>query len=1423
MNPPPGDGVTRWWRTPGVAQMAFGAETVVMSGAPVFGAIAADERDLGDPLQRDFGDYELLERIGQGGMGVVYRARQRDLDREVAIKLLSAGIWASSDFVVRFRLEAQHAARLQHPGIITIFEMGEFDGLVYYAMQLVRGDSLAWHLHDGKSWTPREACALLQQISEAVAYAHSLGVLHLDLKPGNILIDERGKPLIADFGLARRIEAGMHPDADLVAGTPGYMAPEQTRPDKYLCAATDIWGLGAILHELLDGEPPRPDGNGPMKGPTDLRAICKLCCSEAPAHRYPSARALADDLGRFLDGRAVDARPLNSVQRVWRLARREPKLAMATGLCVLALLVGTVATSLQWRRAEINATAARKQTWAIRDNSAWDALRNGQPFDAVSALLANLRDREASGDATGIALERLRLGTLRQNNVQWIDEIFAGKPGYAVALNHDGSRVAVSTGEEDVRLYDTRDGRELWRTNTLHASHMWAYRHLLRLKFTRGGDKLIAERGEPVFITRPSGQDNILIDAANGQVALPPPQRFPDFRDATYSDDGRYVLLRNNHHEAQLFRVDGWQAVSPRVPMYAVNGMWVVGGDGRFLAQSVNGRIELRDPRTLEIRHVMRNRAPQSLFPVWAAQPGGDLLAIGTNDNTVQLFDTRTFSIRELKPSPYVSLTWLSFSADGRWLAAAAGDRAFVWDTTNGTGGALPAGRYNASRVEVDAASGTVLVTAPPEAVLWHLPEIPGSVDMTTRISGARKVVAQLPIGLAASDQSAAYAPGTHLAATINVDGELRLWRWQHEPLLSARTAPQITAGLYFDGRHVAVADANRARVISVSDERAASPSFVHPQGVTSAQLTADGQGLVTASGRELRVFDWRERRLRFPAITLENAPLRVETDPRSHVLLVSTGEYGGDAFQEKLSTYDLRTGNPLATGIRVPGPLAGLRFTADGRHVICWRFGEVAVRDVSTLHITGKNLLIGPDVAVALRNVYTLSGWHPDAASDADKAGTPVIDAALDPGTRRLTVLTATSQFADAQLLEFDLQSGRRISRRNLGKGQPLGLLVRGDAYEFAQWMLAAPRWLDSTGGNRNLPQTSTELANVQAISRDGRLLASVSQSGTVVLADHASGEWAAAPQVASLPMNDSIVQLSFAPDASGLLGRSYYGRWLWWRLPAETRPTGQLQALLDRVRSSTAADGIPTDTTIAAIRASLRQHDPETQRGEGSPTTGDVSLETTTRLTPLPGYDFVDLSPAANHSVGMADGVKDDYALVFAALPPGIQRYLGIDYHIKGMIALSMKGLSPSPFSSSRIPLATSRFSAACMLVGSSTRLQDLGNFPRQPFAYLDLEYAGGGNARIPIVYGRDMMAAWIEGGDALPMRIAWVETGPQPNLFPNPRYRLYATCLPNPHPQRRVSSIAFSATELAWSAPMILAVTLQTGASAQLLSRR
>ena len=196
-----------WWLDPGLARLAFGTQhgrsqnsrsTMHLAFLP----LESLELDLADPEQCDFGDYELIEQLGQGGMGVVYRARQRSLQREVALKLLSAGPWASPEFIARFQREAQSAARLQHPNIVPIYEIGQHAELNFFSMALIRGQSLAQRLDAHGPLPPREAAALVRTVAEALDYAHRLGILHLDLKPANVLLDEHGEPQVADFALA---------------------------------------------------------------------------------------------------------------------------------------------------------------------------------------------------------------------------------------------------------------------------------------------------------------------------------------------------------------------------------------------------------------------------------------------------------------------------------------------------------------------------------------------------------------------------------------------------------------------------------------------------------------------------------------------------------------------------------------------------------------------------------------------------------------------------------------------------------------------------------------------------------------------------------------------------------------------------------------------------------------------------------------------------------------------------------------------------------------------------------------------------------------------------------------------------------------------------------------------------------------------
>lgn len=308
-----------------------------------------------------FGDYEVLEEIARGGMGVVYKARQKSLGRVVALKMILDGQLASEQLVKRFQGEAEAAARLDHSGIVPVYEVGALNGRHFFSMALVEGGSLLKLLARGPL-PAKEAADLVRQIAEAIEYAHQQGVVHRDLKPQNILLDKQGRPKITDFGLAKRLDSadGLTASGDIV-GTPGYMPPEQALGKIHeLGPLVDVYALGALLYFLLAARPPfqaatiaetlkqiieqepvSPRLLNPAT-PLDLETICLKALQKAPARRYQSAQALADDLGRYLRGEPIQARPVSAAEKAIRFCRRKPAVAALMGAAA-ALLLGAVA------------------------------------------------------------------------------------------------------------------------------------------------------------------------------------------------------------------------------------------------------------------------------------------------------------------------------------------------------------------------------------------------------------------------------------------------------------------------------------------------------------------------------------------------------------------------------------------------------------------------------------------------------------------------------------------------------------------------------------------------------------------------------------------------------------------------------------------------------------------------------------------------------------------------------------------------------------------------------------------------------------------------------------------------------------------------------------------------------------------------
>jgi hypothetical protein len=320
------------------------AETVAPCDSPSVGPVPGTRI-------RYFGDYELLEEIARGGMGVVYKAKQVSLNRTVALKMILAGQFASDADVQRFQREAEAAGNLDHPNIVPIYEIGAHDGQHYFSMKLIEGLSLAQRAA-GFVQDPKAAVKLLAKVARAVHAAHWQGVLHRDLKPGNILLDAHDEPYVVDFGLAKHVDGRIaQTQTGAIVGTPSYMAPEQARSEKALTVAVDVYGLGAILYELLTGrppfraetqldtvlqvldrDPPRPRSLN-ARIDRDLETICLKCLEKEPPKRYDSALALAEDLERWLAGRPIQARPTWPARRALKWAKRNPALA-----CLLLVL-----------------------------------------------------------------------------------------------------------------------------------------------------------------------------------------------------------------------------------------------------------------------------------------------------------------------------------------------------------------------------------------------------------------------------------------------------------------------------------------------------------------------------------------------------------------------------------------------------------------------------------------------------------------------------------------------------------------------------------------------------------------------------------------------------------------------------------------------------------------------------------------------------------------------------------------------------------------------------------------------------------------------------------------------------------------------------------------------------------------------------
>ena len=679
---------------------------------------------------RRLGDYELLEEIARGGMGAVYRARQVSLNRLVAVKVLLAGGFASQPFLKRFGREAEAAASLNHPNIVSIYEVGEHQGQPYFSMQLIEGRSLAELVRD-KPLPARQAAQFLKTIAEAVHFAHGRGLLHRDLKPSNVLVDAASVPHITDSGLAKRIKDSDHTVPGQILATPNYMPPEQADSQRGpTTAASDVYSLGAILYELLTGRPPflaetltetlRLVTEGEPVSPRllnpgvprDLETICMRCLERDPLRRYASAQELADELGRFLRNEPIHARPIGRPAQLARWCRRKPALASALGAGAALLLIITIGSPI----AIVRIDAARKQEARMRDRA--ESAEREQ-----SSLRQDAEKAQASEEQARRRAEAQELAARKKAYASDMKLV-----QHALAVDDLGraqdllNRQRPEPGERDLRGWEWR---YLWQFCRSDAAFTVAQRpsSILSVSFSSDGTMLgiggaslsdvsavnlrfrtpfhstnSASRISRKLSFAPSGdimayhsvsnrQHWIVLNDVRTRSVL---HRLPvnaAIRNLAFTSDGRlFVADASNSSNVSVWNVaEGslFTNFTARLPTYLNSPGFAITETGNLFAHVVSGSFGSVRIINLNDTSDPPFRVAEEYVTALAFSPDGETLvtAGGYSESAIKLWDVRT---RQQIGSLESHRSWVSclkFLPDRKTLASSSADRTIrLWD-----------------------------------------------------------------------------------------------------------------------------------------------------------------------------------------------------------------------------------------------------------------------------------------------------------------------------------------------------------------------------------------------------------------------------------------------------------------------------------------------------------------------------------------------------------------------------------------------------------------------------------------------------------------------------------------------------------------------------------------------------------------------
>jgi WD40 repeat protein len=693
------------------------------------------------------GDYELLEEISRGGMGIVFRARQRGLNRLVALKLIRGGRFSSELEISRFYAEAEAAASLDHPNIVSVYEVGEHDGQHFLSMRLMEGQSLADRISfPERGISNHEAARLVSTIGRAVDYAHQRGILHRDLKPRNILIDTDGTPYVTDFGLAKRLdlERGLTISGALL-GTPSYMSPEQAAGQQTLTTAADIYSLGAILFELLAGKPPfqgsttvdtlnqvreKPPLRPSVLNPAvdhDLETICLKCLEKEPPRRYASAAALADDLDRWLAGEPIAARPVSTWKKVWLWSRRKPVIAALSASVVLLVLAIAVGSPLVLYRIGREHRLARRQAYAADMLVASYAVREGL-FGRAQELLGRHEPPADEEDLRGVEWDFLQ--ALTQGSEQGTLWERAAPIEYLALVGANRFFVRESSGSNF--WLDLQGAENSLRLPTSRRSRLSpSGRFLILQDFTPAGKIHVwdALRGAELFTVEPTWMQTWL---RGERVAFSPDESVLyvgenggnisiwDLR--TRAEVGRFAAYPSRVEGVAPSEHGAWRSAIGGVAV-SPNGEWLAVSDG------LDPRLALWHTRT----HAKAEEAAlKGLSEVYTLcfSPDGETLTAAHLDGEITVGPTHDLARRMVLRSGGAFCRALAFSPDSRWLAAEHGLVVQVWATENWMLQAMLKG-HKARVTSLSFASDGNLVTASEDGMVktWKMPpeEVPAA------------------------------------------------------------------------------------------------------------------------------------------------------------------------------------------------------------------------------------------------------------------------------------------------------------------------------------------------------------------------------------------------------------------------------------------------------------------------------------------------------------------------------------------------------------------------------------------------------------------------------------------------------------------------------------------------------------------------